>query len=344
MSAPNYPAAATTDGRPAAECNSVGAVIDIGSNSVKLLVGQVRGTTVERIYSIGESIKLGQGAFQTRRLQPNVIERVAGTVAEFVQAASKFSPAVLRILATSAVREAINRADFVRAVEARAQKRVAVLSGEEEAELLFEGVRREPGLAGSPLMVVDIGGGSTQVIVSESGAGELYYSFPFGSLRLLETLGLSGVLSQADLAKCRLATAIFVQHQMIPAIGRTGFEIGAFDGMRLIGTGRKLRKLASAPLPNQADWAGEPPSLTAKRLTFIIEQLWGMSRTERAARLAIAEANVDVALAGAITLEAILQRFGFELLHTSDGNLRKGAILKWFGESQNSVATNWRMA
>jgi exopolyphosphatase/guanosine-5'-triphosphate,3'-diphosphate pyrophosphatase len=157
MNAFNYPRAETPAAAARPAVNSVGAVIDIGSNSVKLLVGQVTGSVVERIYSIAESLKVGQGAFQTRRLRPDVIERVAGKVAEFVRTARNFSPAVFRIFATSAVREAINRSDLVRAIETRVQKRVEILSGEEEARLIFEGVRAEPGLAGWPLMVVDVG-------------------------------------------------------------------------------------------------------------------------------------------------------------------------------------------
>src|SRR5436190_5090646 len=129
MSAINYLTAARETPVVAArpEHNSVGAVIDIGSNSVKLLVGHVTGTAVEQLYSIGEAVRLGQGAFQTRRLRPDIIERVAGTVAEFARSARNFSPSVFRILATSAVREAVNRSDLVRAVETRAQKRVEIL-------------------------------------------------------------------------------------------------------------------------------------------------------------------------------------------------------------------------
>src|ERR1051326_8526655 len=167
MNTVNYPALERPVAARAPQYNTVGAVIDSGSNAVKLLVGQVNGAGFERIYSIGESMKVGQGAFQTRRLQPDVIERVASIVAELVGSARRFSPSIFRILATSAVREAVNRGELVRAVETKAQRRVEILSGEEEAQLLFEGVRREPGLAGAPLMVVDVGGGSTQMIISE---------------------------------------------------------------------------------------------------------------------------------------------------------------------------------
>jgi exopolyphosphatase/guanosine-5'-triphosphate,3'-diphosphate pyrophosphatase len=373
--------------RPPARGNSVGAVIDIGSNSVKLLVGQVVGANVERIYSIGQSVKLGQGAFQTRRLRPEVIDRVAATVADFAATARKFSPSIFRIFATSAVREATNRADFLRTVESRSQNRVEILSGEEEAQLLFEGVRREPGLAGSPLMVVDVGGGSTQVIVSERGAGPLYYSFPFGSLRLLETLGLSDTLSKSGLARCRASAANFILQQVIPAIGLTRFEGGPFNAMHLVGTGKKLRALAAAGVSQtsrhrsagiparskvghsngvpvfQASRFGAaaaggdahtsglsankrptaPVSLSLKRLSAMIDGLWGMKRVERAAMLGISEEDASVVLTAAITLEAVLQRFDFDVLHASRSSLRHGAILTSFAERRLNTAPNqWR--
>jgi exopolyphosphatase/guanosine-5'-triphosphate,3'-diphosphate pyrophosphatase len=382
MNTINYQPVVNRVTRSPAGGNSVGAVIDIGSNSVKLLVGQVNGSNVERIYSIGQSVKLGQGAFQTRRLRPEVIDRVAATVGEFADTARKFAPSIFRILATSAVREAINRADLVRAVEGRAQNRVEVLSGEGEAQLLFEGVRREPGLAGSPLMVVDVGGGSTQVIVSERGAGPLYYSFPFGSLRLLETLGLSDSLSKSGLARCRASAANFLLQQVIPAIGLTRFEGGPFNAMRLVGTGKKLRALAAAAgvssprsagvparsnvrKPNgvpvfpatrfEAVTAGgdartpglgankrptAPVSLSLKRLSAMVDGLWGMKRQERAAMLGISEEDAGIVLTAAITLEAVLQRFDFDVLHASRSSLRHGAILTSFAQRRMAALPN----
>ena len=337
MSAFHYPTHRIPAVAEGLESNSVGAVIDIGSNSVKLLVGQVTGNSVERIYSIGQAVRLGHGTFQTRWLRPDVIERVAETVAEFADSARNFSPCVFRILATSAVREAINRLDLVRAVETRAHERVEILSGKEEAQLLFEGVRREPGLGASPLMVVDLGGGSTQVVISERGTGALYYSFPFGSLRLLETLGLSNPLSRNDLAKCRASAANFVVHQIIPAIGQTRFEGGPFNAMRLVGTGKKLRVLAQAASSGKILGPSEGVvSLTLKRLTAAIEGLWEMTRSQRAAILAISDEDADVILTAAVTLEAILQRFGFEVLHASPSSVRQGAILKSFSDRQRA--------
>jgi exopolyphosphatase/guanosine-5'-triphosphate,3'-diphosphate pyrophosphatase len=344
MSAFNYPTHEIPVADRGPESNSVGAVIDIGSNSVKLLVGQVRGNTVERIYSTAAPVKLGQGTFQTRWLRPEAIERVTGTVAEFARSARNFSPCVFRVLATSAVREAINRFDLVRAVQTRAQTRVEILSGKEEAQLLFEGVRREPGLAGAPLMVVDLGGGSTQLVVSESGTGALCYSFPFGSLRLIETLGLSDPLSRKDLARCRASAANFVLHQVIPAIGQTRFEGGPFNTMRLVGTGKKLRVLAQAGNSRknlrQSDGM---VSLTPKRLTVMIEGLWEMTRRERATILAISEEDAEVILTAAVTLEAILHRFDFEVVHASQSSVRQGAILRSFAERRTTALPNqWR--
>jgi exopolyphosphatase/guanosine-5'-triphosphate,3'-diphosphate pyrophosphatase len=347
---------------PSPSGNSVRAVIDIGSNSVKLLVGQVRGTTVEPIYSIAQPGKLGQGVFQTRRLGPEAIDRTADAVAKFAALARGFSPSSFRILATSAVREAINRADLLRAVEDRAHHRVELLSGEDEAQLLFEGVRRERGLGGLPLLVVGVGGGSTQLILSERGAAPLYYSFPFGSLRLLEAMGLSDPLSRSGLIRCRASAANFVSQQVVPAIGLTRFEGGPFNTLRLIGTGKKLRSLASAAGVSQTSStrsagrdvrapagvskrAASNPALLAvslNRLSGTIDSLWPMSRGERAVMVGIAEEDANVVLIAAITLEAVLNRFDFDVLHVSCGSLRQGAILTSFTERRLApVSKQW---
>jgi exopolyphosphatase/guanosine-5'-triphosphate,3'-diphosphate pyrophosphatase len=331
----------------AAASNSVGAVIEIGSNSVNMLVGQVTGTTVDPIHSIARPVKLGQGVFQTRRLGQEAIDHAADAVAEFSALARGYSPSSFRILATSAVREAINRADLLRAVEDRAQHRVELLSGEDEAQLLFEGVRRERGLGGLPLMVLGVGAGSTQLILSERGAAPLYYSFPFGSVRLLEAMGLSDPLSRSGLLRCRASAANFVSQQVVPAIGLTRFEGGPFNTMRLVGTGKTLRALASAAGVSQSSLirstgrdvrapagvskraASNPPllPLSLKRLGAMIDSLWSMRRGERAAMVEIAEEDANVVLIAAITLEAVLNRFDFDVLHVSCSSLRQGAIL-----------------
>jgi exopolyphosphatase/pppGpp-phosphohydrolase len=155
---------------------------------------------------------------------------------------------------------------------------------------------------------------------------------------LLESLGLSGALSKSGLKRCRASAASFVQQRIIPTIGQTRFEGGPFNAMRLVGTGKKLRALASASKsPKQTHPNNGLVSITSKGLTSIIDGLWRMNRRERAAMLSISESDADVVLTAAVTQEAVLKRFDFDVLHASRGSLRQGAILKAFADRREAA-------
>ncbi len=93
------------------------AVIDIGTNSVKLLVAEVCGQSVRPLHSLSEVTRLGQGAHASRRLHPEAIARTAQVVMEFAEAAKGYAPVCIRTVATSAAREAANKAELLEAIE-----------------------------------------------------------------------------------------------------------------------------------------------------------------------------------------------------------------------------------
>ena len=141
------------------------AVIDIGTNSVKLLVAEVAGATVTPLLEQSEQTRLGRGFYETHRLQPEAIRQTAQAVAEFAGRAGKFSPVSTRVIATSAARDALNAAELIAAIKASAGLPVEIISGEQEADWAFLGVTSDPALAGQPLLILDVGGGSTEFIL-----------------------------------------------------------------------------------------------------------------------------------------------------------------------------------
>ncbi|MGH6891345.1 MAG: hypothetical protein ACREEP_03705, partial [Dongiaceae bacterium] len=189
---------------------AVRAVIDVGTNSVKLLIAEVLGETVRPLHETSQVTRLGRGFYETRLLQPKAIADTAEVVGGFARTALQHGAASLRIIATSAARDAHNAADLVAALRDASGVAVEIISGEQEADWVFRGVASGPLMAGHPLLIMDVGGGSTEFIVGEHGHLQFRGSFQLGVVRLLETLRPGDPPTTADLAACRRELRAFM--------------------------------------------------------------------------------------------------------------------------------------
>src|ERR1035441_2970651 len=129
------------------------AVIDVGTNSVKLLVADVAGQDVQPVCEQSKQTRLGHGFYETHRLRPDAIAATAAAVAGFAAMARVAQAVSIRVLATSAAREAVNREELTAAIEQSAGLKVEVISGQQEAELGFQGVTTDLQLAQVPLLL-----------------------------------------------------------------------------------------------------------------------------------------------------------------------------------------------
>src|SRR5581483_1703046 len=161
------------------------AVIDVGTNSVKLLVADVSGQDVRPVWEDSKQTRLGSGFYETHRLQPGPIASTARAVALFAGLARECKAVAIRVVATSAARDAVNVADLVSAIEGESGLKVEIISGEQEAEWVFHGATTDPELARQPLLLLDVGGGSTEFIVGQGEHKHFRHSFPLGTVRLM---------------------------------------------------------------------------------------------------------------------------------------------------------------
>src|SRR5262245_50667348 len=192
------------------------AVIDVGTNSVKLLVAQVSGRRVDPLLEQSEQTRLGSGFYQTRRLQPNTIAHTARVVAEFARQAAELSAVSTRVIATSAARDALNQGELLAAIRAASGLEVEVISGEQEADWTFRGVGSTPLFAGRPLLIVDVGGGSTEFILGEGDHQQFGRSFPLGTVRLMELLPHADPPAGQEWERCRATLMDFLEQQVRP--------------------------------------------------------------------------------------------------------------------------------
>src|SRR5580704_320820 len=127
------------------------AVIDVGTNSIKLLVADVSGRDVQPVHEESRQTRLGSGFYGVRRLQPEPVARTAEAVWEFAEIARERNAASIRVIATSAARDAVNSGDLTAAIERACGLKTEIITGAREAEWVFQGVSTDGDLAKHPL-------------------------------------------------------------------------------------------------------------------------------------------------------------------------------------------------
>lgn len=305
------------------------AVIDIGTNSIKLLVGDVADGVVIPVEEVSEQTRLGAGFYETRILQPVTIGRTADAVARFVALARDFEAEAVRIIATSAARDAKNPDDLTEAIRRACALRVDIISGEQEAEWVFRGVTSDPKLHGRKLLILDVGGGSTEFILGERDHHSFRQSFAMGSVRLLEMLRPGDPPSLQNITDCRGWLREFFEREIGPALA-AALSDGVRQDLTLVGTGGTTTILAR--MENKIDDYDrrriDATCLTRSRVLEHLVQLWSLPLAERRKIPGLPANRADVILMGAAIYDAVMEHFNFPELRVSTRGLRFGALLE----------------
>ena len=211
---------------PSEHASDVLAAVDVGTNSLHLVVARVLpNRRFEVLASEKEVVRLGSGSGDMKQLSPAAIERGVACLARFRQMAGVFG-AQVRAVATSAVREAENAADFLAACRRDAGVDVEVVSGVEEARLIHLGVLQALPVYDRQLLLIDIGGGSTEFLVGKGGEMLWARSLKLGAIRLTERFFPDGRVSAKRVARARQ----FLFSFLTPTAGEIqghGFEVAA---------------------------------------------------------------------------------------------------------------------
>ena len=305
------------------------AVIDVGTNSIKLLVADVAGPEVQPVWEGSIQTRLGQGFYETQRLQPGPIAQTAEAVAVYAETALRHDATALRVIATSAARDAVNPEDLLKAIKASSGLPVDIISGEQEAEWAFRGVTTDPSYARRPLLLLDVGGGSTEFILGQGGQKHFAQSFPLGTVRLLEKIPHSDPPTAHELAECRAWLKDFLQvtvrPQLEPALKRET-KAGTVE---LVGTGGTTGILArmEGQLESFDREQIEQTRLSQERVQWHVNHLWCLPLAQRQQIIGLPKKRADVILTGVVIYEAVMAEFGFNELRVSTRGLRYAALM-----------------
>jgi exopolyphosphatase/guanosine-5'-triphosphate,3'-diphosphate pyrophosphatase len=298
------------------------AVVDIGTNSVKLHVGERRaGDSWRTIVDRAEVTRLGEGLRESGALQPEPVQRTADAIVGMVGEARRAGAAEIAAVATAGMRIASNPEELVDAVQERCGVGIEIIPGEEEARLAYLAATSELDLGAGTLAVFDTGGGSTEFTFGRPGRVEERFSLDVGAASLTDAFGLAGPVSD---------------EQLEAAFASIAEQLGRLDGRsnpaRLVGLGGALTNLASVQHGLETYDSDVIQGTVLGRAEVIRQIALYAARTaaERREIVGLQPGRAEVILAGACIVRTVLDKLGCDELTVSDRGLRHGLILERF--------------
>jgi len=297
------------------------AAVDMGTNSIRLLVGLPGGDSGVRDLARDMVItRLGQAVDRTGRLDPDALARTLAVLERYARRARALGARRMRVGMTSAVRDAANRDDLVREVRRIAGSDPEILSGEQEAALSYLGAVRTVDAEG-PFLVIDIGGGSTELVTGGERA-QAAISLDVGSVRLTERHVRHDPPEPAELA----AMTADLDRRLEAVLGAIPLE-GARTFVAVAGTATTVAALA-LDLPGYDPDRIHGSTLTLEDARTVRDRLASMTTLQRAALPVMAPGREDVIVAGAAILVRAMERLGFAQAVVSEHDILDGLAIE----------------
>jgi exopolyphosphatase / guanosine-5'-triphosphate,3'-diphosphate pyrophosphatase len=306
------------------------AAIDIGTNSIHMVV--VRIVTSLPAFTIiareKETVRLGDRDLQTGNLTPAAIDRAFGALKRCQEIAKSLNAQQILAVATSAVRESPNGNEFVRSIEAELGLVVNIISGQEEARRIYLGVLSGVEFNNTPHLIIDIGGGSTELILGDSQEPRTLSSTKIGAVRLTAEFIPHNPVSDRDFS-CLQA---FVRGQLERAIDEIKSNLRSGESPKMVGTAGTIETL-SAIL--NLDKNGHVPDrihgsqIHLHELRNLINRLRRMTVAERTTIEGISDRRSEIIVAGAVVLQEAMTMLGMQSLSVCERSLREGVIVDW---------------
>ena len=310
------------------------AAIDCGTNSIRLLIADVdEGSAGGRLRDVHREmriVRLGQGVDATGQFAPDALDRARAALEDYAALLRRYDVGRVRMVATSATRDAANRDVFFAMTAdvlgpAIPGAVAEVISGAEEAELSFNGAVGELDSAAAPFVVVDLGGGSTEVVLGDDRGVQASFSADIGCVRLTERCLHSDPPTPAEVAAARgVVRERLGEALTVVPVDRAKTWVG------VAGTFTTVAALAQHMTTYDSD-AIHLSRVSFAELLPVCDQLIGMTRKQRAALGPMHEGRVDVIGGGAIVVEelanALGQRAGIDELVVSEHDILDGIAL-----------------
>jgi exopolyphosphatase/guanosine-5'-triphosphate,3'-diphosphate pyrophosphatase len=301
--------------------------IDVGTNAVRLLVVRINPnfsyTTISREKEV---VRLGEQEFKDNLLKPEAMERAVFVCGKFADLAKTYGAKEIISVGTSAIREATNQTEFLENLRAKTGLDVKVISGEEEARLIWLGVSSGIDIGDQKALFIDLGGGSTEIVIANQHECFYVNSLRLGAIRLTSQFigeGWTGPI-ETDLYKKIRHYACSKIKVVKPRVLEYGVRLAWGSSGTLINLAEVSNKLFK-----KNGSSDEELVLTRKNLKKLATALCWLPLEERRKVPAINPDRADIIIAGAAIIEAVMEKFGLEEIRISHRELRDGLLVEY---------------
>ena len=313
------------------------AALDIGTNSFHLVVARLLDNGFEIVTREKETVRLGHGGGDMKELSADAIDRGISSLRRMQRVAASHG-AKVRAVATSAVREAENADVFLTRARREAKIDVEVISGLEEARLIHLGVLQAVPVFDQRMILVDIGGGSTEVLVGERGETLAARSFKLGAVRLTDRFFPSGTISNESVRDCRSYT-----RSILATFEREVEDFGFDVTIASSGTAETIARMIHAA-------RDDTPLHTFNRFEFTVNELQSVIETllkkktsdDRRGVPGLDPGRADIIVAGTLVLESVADIYGIKRFVFSEAALREGVLLDTIARLQGGALHHLR--
>ncbi|MHB8052674.1 MAG: Ppx/GppA phosphatase family protein [Methanoregula sp.] len=300
--------------------------IDIGTNSVRLFVVRLNPNHSYTILSRQkQQVRLGEGEFDEEEIQPEAVERLVVVCKKFTDLARTFSTEEFVAVATSAMREAANQNEILHLLRQEAQIDVRVISGQEEARLIYLGVASGTHIGDRQVFFIDIGGGSTEIAVGGDQTYQYLESFRLGAIRLSNLY-----LSHENTGPVSSDQYKRVQHHVKDTIIHSVRKIRSLKPVLAIGSSGTIMNLAEiAQKAIHQNGSNGDPVLSSKDLQKVIDLICSLPLDQRRKVPGINPERADIIIAGAAILDTFMKELGLDFILTTARGLQDGLLIDY---------------
>ena len=313
------------------------AALDIGTNSFHLVVARLLDNGYDIVTREKETVRLGHGGGDMKELSADAIDRGILSLSRMQRIAASHG-AQVRAVATSAVREAKNAEVFLTRARREAKVHIEVISGLEEARLIHLGVLQAVPVLEQRMILVDIGGGSTEVLVGERGETLAARSFKLGAVRMTDRFFAGGTISKESVRDCRsYARSILATFER--EVEDFGFDVAVASS----GTAETIARMIHAGRDDTPLHTFNRFEFTVTELQTVIETLLKKKTSDdRRGIPGLDPGRTDIIVAGTLVLESVADIFGIKSFVYSEAALREGVLLDTIARLQGGALHHLR--
>jgi exopolyphosphatase/guanosine-5'-triphosphate,3'-diphosphate pyrophosphatase len=304
------------------------AAVDVGSNSVRLKIAKLIQGRLNTVQEDREVTRLGESVFRNGMLDPKAIDQTVKVLRRFHRSTTQLGVDTVRVVATSALRDARNSSSFIEWVQSATGWRPEIISGIEEGHLIHLGVVSNTRIANGPLLLIDLGGGSCELTFSVEGKIQSMVSMPLGAVRLTEDFIQNDPPKPKELERMR--------QFVVEEVGKLEQRMRKRVPQRVIATSGTAAALAS--LSENVDGTARRNFVSSKALAKVSVELSKRNLAQRRLMEGLGPRRAEIIIAGATVYEELVERFGLTGFTYSPLGLRDGLLAQMSAEYDHSTA------